>query len=171
MNALDIAATAYRHFPAEGLPQAECQRIMRERLLENFSHLPIREIPGAVALVKRCESLGIPMAVASGSPSPAIQSALQSLGIYTFMQAVISSESVSRGKPHPDVFLATAEALAIQPEACLVFEDSPAGVKAAVAASMRCIVSPSLPDDRSIAIADRIVSHWDEVGSDDLLLL
>ena len=83
----------------------------------------------------------------SGSPLDAIHAALSQLGILECFSVVISSESVARGKPHPDVFLAAANALGMLPNRCLVFEDSLIGVRAAVATGMRVVCVPSGPSE------------------------
>jgi HAD superfamily hydrolase (TIGR01509 family) len=168
MNALDIASTAHREL---SVPQTleECQRVMRDRLLENFERFPIQPIPGAMELVRRCGRAGLPMAVASGSPMQAIEHALDTLGIRHHMQVLVSSESVARGKPHPDVFLATAEELGFPAANCLVFEDSLAGSKAAAAAGMQCIVRPSIPGSIAENAAMLIVSDWNEVPIHEIL--
>lgn len=62
------------------------------------------------------------------------------------VQAVNCGDDNVHGKPAPDCFLATAQALRVEPGACLVIEDAPAGVQAAEAAGMRCVVVPSLKD-------------------------
>lgn len=144
MNALDVAATIHRVLrPSQSL--AECQQIMRSSLLESFSST-IEAMPGSVELVKALHGRN-PLAVASGSPLEAIRAALSQLGILNCFDHVITSESVARGKPHPDVFLAAARALALEPKQCLVFEDSLVGVKAAVAAGMGVVCVPSGPSE------------------------
>ncbi|HEY3324100.1 MAG TPA: HAD family phosphatase [Planctomycetota bacterium] len=164
MNAPDVAATAHRILKLD-IPLAEFQRRMREALLEGFATLPIEEVPGAVALVRRLNGLA-PMAVASGSPRPAIEKVLSRLGIGSFVPACVSSEEVPRGKPSPDVFLAAAKALAADPARCVVFEDSVIGAQAARAAGMRCIVRPSLKGACLVGLADLVVRHWDEVSAE-----
>ncbi|MEX0774907.1 MAG: HAD family phosphatase [Phycisphaeraceae bacterium] len=168
MNALDVAATIWRELePPLGL--AQCQRIMRDRLLENFRRMPIREINGAVRLVRRCAEVGnVAMAVASGSPMEAIGYALEQLGIGDAFGCVLSSEAVPRGKPQPDVFLAVAQQLAVAPRACLVFEDSLIGAQAARAAGMACMVCPSVSAEGIATVASSVVSAWDQVKSEQL---
>ena len=77
-------------------------------------------------------------------------------------------ETVRRGKPHPDVFLAAAQRLGVQAEACVVFEDSQHGARAAQSAGMRCIVRPSVPPEHLAGLPCHVVTSWDEVGEQDV---
>jgi beta-phosphoglucomutase len=54
------------------------------------------------------------------------------------VDAVVTSEDVKRGKPHPDLFLAAAERLGARPGDCVVVEDSDVGIECARNAGMRC---------------------------------
>jgi len=162
MNANDLAATAHRVL---GLtcPVSELQQRMRAELLAAYGALPIEPVPGAAELVRRVRGLA-PIAVASGSPLPALERALGSLGLRDCVQAVLSSEAMPRGKPHPDVFLAAARTAGVSPAACVVFEDSVVGAQAARAAGMACIVRPSLESATFEGLADRVVRSWDDVS-------
>ncbi|MFN0066044.1 MAG: HAD family hydrolase [Limisphaerales bacterium] len=105
-----------------------------------------------------------PLAVASGSLHPVIDEVLALRGLRRFFSTVVSVQDVGRGKPAPDVFLLAAERLGMPPSACVVLEDSAAGVTAARAAGMRVIaITNSLPAAQ-LAHADAVVDDYAEVG-------
>ena len=80
-----------------------------------------------------------------------------------FFSIVVSVQDVARGKPAPDVFLRTAELLAVPSARCCVIEDSAAGVQAARAAGMEVIaITNTLPAER-LALANRIVKTYEEI--------
>jgi beta-phosphoglucomutase-like phosphatase (HAD superfamily) len=166
MNAPDVAATIHRLL-APPLAVAECQRVMRDALLDGFRAGRATEMAGAAACVRRMARLG-PAALASGSPLPGMRLVLEQLGLSDAFKVVISSESVPRGKPHPDVFLAAAVVLEVPPERCLVFEDSLVGVRAARAAGMRCFAVPSSHPQEIAQIATGVFTSWDEVAECDV---
>ena len=84
------------------------------------------------------------VAVASGGILPVVLKTLDCIGFGGFFSVVVTIEQVLRSKPHPDMFLEAAHRLEVSPEACLVVEDSPAGVEAAKAAGMDyAVVGPS----------------------------
>jgi HAD superfamily hydrolase (TIGR01509 family) len=101
--------------------------------------LPIEPV---VALVRQFHGTA-PMAVASGGHREIVIKTLDALGLTEFFETVVGMEDVERGKPAPDPFLEAARRLGVEPEACLVFEDSPTGIDAAKAAGMQYVFVPS----------------------------
>jgi sugar-phosphatase len=82
------------------------------------------------------------LAVASSSQYRLIDIALEHFGLRHHFALIHSAEDEQWGKPHPAVFLTAAAKLGAAPGRCLVWEDAPAGVLAAKAASMVCIAVP-----------------------------
>ncbi|GAC1325189.1 MAG: HAD family phosphatase [Chloroflexota bacterium] len=99
-------------------------------------------LPGAVSTVRAVAAM-YPVAVASSSPATLINHVLNVAGIRGCFTEVVSADSVGRGKPNPDVFLATATKLGVSAGECAVFEDSSAGIAAALAAGMLVIAVPN----------------------------
>ena len=81
-----------------------------------------------------------------------------------------SAEDEAYGKPHPAVFLTTAAELGVLPRQCLVWEDAPAGVLAAKAASMACIAVPEHGEGHhpAFGLADLVVDSLLEVTATSL---
>lgn len=84
-------------------------------------------------------SLPHPRCVASSSVPERIALSLRVTGLADLFAHVFSATEVPRGKPAPDLFLHAAQRMGASPAECLVIEDSPAGVQAALAANMRVI--------------------------------
>lgn len=109
---------------------------MRERLFERYAAdlapmAGIKEVLGA---------LDVPACVASSSVYERIEVSLKLTGLYgRFAPHIYSATMVERGKPAPDLFLFAAKKMGVEPDRCVVVEDSPAGVLAAKAAGMRVI--------------------------------
>lgn len=154
MSALDVAATLVRILGIQA-PLEECQSQMRGLLIALFQQEDIAPMPGAEACLRLALQHG-PLALASGSPPEAIDLVLDRWGWRGLFSVVISSESVPRGKPAPDVFLAAARALDVPASQCLVFEDSLVGVQAAQAAGMRSFAVPSSHPEEIARIASRV---------------
>ncbi len=80
-----------------------------------------------------------PLAVASGGYRRQIELTLEALSIRPLFEVIVCVEDYARAKPFPDPFLEAARRLDVKAAACLVFEDSPLGVRAAAAAGMECV--------------------------------
>jgi HAD superfamily hydrolase (TIGR01509 family) len=99
--------------------------------------------PAMRRLVELARGRGLKLGVASGSSLVVVQALLRRARLDHHFATVVSAEEVAHGKPAPDVFLEAARRLGEPPQACVVVEDSPPGVEAALRASMRCIAIPS----------------------------
>lgn len=100
-------------------------------------------MPGARRAVHQLHEWDLPLTVASSSPVELIDTVLHRLGIHQLFASRHSAMEEKRGKPSPDVFLTAARQLEVEPGDCVVFEDSPVGVEAALRAGMMVIAVPS----------------------------
>jgi len=107
------------------------RKLLRER--------GVAPLAGAAEWVRRLKSGGWLQAIASSAPRANVDVVLEVLGMGSFFQAVVSAEDVTAGKPDPQVFLTAAARLGMEPKACIVVEDSPAGIEAARRAGMHSI--------------------------------
>jgi sugar-phosphatase len=104
----------------------------------------------------------VPVLIVSGAAHAEIEGVLAAAGLAEAVTAVISSDAVTDGKPHPEGYLRALSLLHEQgvdaaPAQVVAFEDTEAGVASAKAAGMRCIaVAGTLPHER-LAAADSIV--------------
>lgn len=121
--------------------------------------------PGVERALASAQSAGLRTALASSSPSAIIETVLGRFGLRSRFEVVHSAEGEPYGKPHPGVYLHTAERLGVRPEECAAVEDSPNGVLAAKAACMRCIAVPEPPlrGHPWFAIADAVIESLDEI--------
>ncbi len=100
-------------------------------------------MPGAEETIRFLTGKNLPVALASSSPLRLIMDLVTHFGIGGSFNVIRSAEHERYGKPHPAVFLTTAEALHTDPAHCLVFEDSFNGLIAAKAAKMKSVVVPA----------------------------
>ena len=105
------------------------------------------------------------MAVASSSAMRLIKATVKKLKLESYFDLLVSAEHETHGKPHPAVFLRTAEMLNARPDKCLVIEDSYNGLLAAKAGKMKCIVVP-YPEDfenPKLVIADWKLNSLEQI--------
>jgi sugar-phosphatase len=151
---------AYWHAPKE----------VERRLVARVAELMRSEgraLPGAASAIAAAREVTPKIALASSSPMLLISAVLDRLELNGTFTVVQSAETEALGKPHPGIFLTTAERLDVAPTECIVLEDSLNGVLAAKAARMTCIAVPEgHPDhDARFVIADRIVGSLVDVDA------
>ena len=107
---------------------------MRVDLMRKFRE-ELKSIPRVKEVLPK---LRLPCCVASSGTLERIRYALDVTGLLPLLEPhIFSATMVKRGKPAPDLFLHAAASMRAHPRACLVIEDSPAGIAAARAADMR----------------------------------
>lgn len=127
-------------------------------------------LPGVVELLDHATRRGLATAVASSSPSDWVRRHLERVGLTERFHAVRTRDDVARAKPWPDLFLAAAQALDVDPTRAIALEDSVHGVAAAKDAGMTCIAVPNrITAGGDFARADMVVSSLAEVDLDALL--
>jgi HAD superfamily hydrolase (TIGR01509 family) len=110
-----------------------------DRKVERFSEMEIPLVPGVVDLLQELKDSDISLALASSSPRRLIELFIRKTGTASYFGKVLSGEEVEQGKPAPDIFLRAADMLGVAPPDCTVIEDSHNGMRAALAAGMRCV--------------------------------
>ncbi len=99
----------------------------------------IAPMPGLISLLDKLKEKNVPMAVASSSDPETMHVIMEKSGLNDYFIHTVSSGTVGKSKPAPDVFIHSAKLLRTKPENCLVVEDSKNGIKAAKAAGMFCV--------------------------------
>lgn len=116
-------------------PMEEYSARYRELILKRYQTRS-EALPGATDLVRSLRRHGQRIAVASSSIQPWVEACLDRLKLRSEFELLVTGSDVTNGKPHPEIYLLTAERLGVRPEDCLAFEDAPAGIESAKAAGM-----------------------------------
>jgi len=101
------------------------------------SQLAERLVPGAAAFLQRHRAVS--MGLASNAEPANVEFILKQSGLREYFSVVMNGHQVQRPKPDPEIYVRTAESLAIAPRNCIVFEDSSTGVDAARDAGARVV--------------------------------
>jgi len=120
---------------------------------------PDEIFPGVKALIRELRGAGIKVGLASSSKNA--REDIRLLGIADEFDAIVEGNMIAHTKPHPEIFLKTAELLGVAPEACVVIEDAEAGVEAARAAGMKCV---GIGSPVALAKADAVVSKTGDIN-------
>ncbi|CAM5619581.1 HAD family hydrolase [Streptomyces purpurascens] len=127
-------------------------------------------VAGASGVLEKLAADGVPYCVASSGSHERIRVGHRTTGLDRWFdeKRIFSSQDVGRGKPAPDLFLYAAERMRVAPERCVVVEDSPLGVQAAVAAGMDVYGFTAMTPPEKLAGATRLFSDMGELA--DLLV-
>lgn len=137
----DVIAYWFSRHPWETRSPADVE----SRLIQRVAALVREEgrpLPGVAHAMSLARQDSRRVALASSSPLVIIHAALERLGLEGSFDVVQSAQSLPLGKPHPGIFLRTADLLAVPAVDCVVLEDSLTGVIAAKAARMTCVAVP-----------------------------
>lgn len=116
------------------------ERLFRKLLSEDIERF---RIPGLVPFIRR--HADVPKAIGSNAERANVDFILDRLALRPYFQAIVDGAEVAKPKPFPDIYLLAAERLHVEPSRCIVFEDSPAGADAALAAKMRVVAVETTP--------------------------
>lgn len=167
MDSLDrILAHGHREnafTPAEKEALAQQKNDHYVQLLE---HLTTEDVlPGVVPLLQQAQARHIPCAVASASKNapPLI---LEKLGVRAYFATIVDPDSLSKGKPDPEIFLAAADSIGVLPQNAIGFEDAQSGIDGLKAAGIYAV---GLSASQPLIGADMQVSEMTELSVDALL--
>jgi HAD superfamily hydrolase (TIGR01509 family) len=145
----------------------EISTAVADRVADTYrERLPL--LPGAVESV-RALAAEWPLGLASSSNRHVIDLVLELAGIAHQLKATVSSEEVGAGKPAPDVYLAAAKRLDVDPGDCAAIEDSTNGIRSAHAAGMAVIAVPNKdfpPEADAVTLADEVLDSLTELTPD-----
>lgn len=166
MDSLDrILAHGHREnafIPAEKEALAQQKNDHYVQLLE---HLTTEDVlPGVVPLLQQAQARHIPCAVASASKNAPL--ILEKLGVRAYFATIVDPDSLSKGKPDPEIFLAAADSIGVLPQNAIGFEDAQSGIDGLKAAGIYAV---GLSASQPLIGADMQVSEMTELSVDALL--
>lgn len=123
------------------LSQAEIQEIggEKEALYRELYRPHIKPTTGLVSFLAEVSRNRIPRTVSTSAPPENVDFTLKHTGLKSYFSTIIDASMVTHGKPNPEVYLKSAEALGVDPAQCIVFEDALLGIQAGKSAGMRVV--------------------------------
>ena len=144
--------------PARAVIAEHVPAALVEADAEHLAHLETTDTHGVVAYPGAAEVLALPpgrVAIATSCTAPLARARLEAAEL-PIPDVLVTADQVARGKPAPDPYLQAAERLGVDPAACLVLEDAPAGIEAARAAGMTVWAVTTTHEAHELAAADRV---------------
>lgn len=114
----------------------------RDRLMLKSYREGVELMPGAMEVLETTAK-EYKTAIATGSTRNLVEVVAEQLSLGKYMNVILPSDEITKGKPNPEIYLTAAKLLALPVENCLVLEDSSNGCKAGLAAGCRVIAVPN----------------------------
>lgn len=114
----------------------------RELTAAHIAAHGIEKKPGLDELLAYLKAHGYRIAVATATDRERTMTYLEQVGVAGYFDAFVCGDMVKQGKPHPEIYLTAAAALALPPDACMALEDSPNGIRSAYAAGCKAVMVP-----------------------------
>ena len=140
----------------------------KESLFREIYKDRVDPIAGFMAFFKSLKVEGLLTGVGTSAPLANLELIAGTLGIMDKMESILASEHVSRHKPDPEVYLKSADLLKVQPDACVVFEDSFSGVTAAKNAGMKVVGVLSSHTKEELPACDLYIQDFREINVNEL---
>ena len=123
-------------------------------------------MPGALAISKVINEAGIKQGLVSASPRPIVDGVLRGM-LEKYFDVNVAAGDIERTKPFPDPYLHAAKLLDVDISQCLIFEDSPTGIKAAVASGAFVVAVPHYIDVEE-QLRLKVISSFEDISLADL---
>ncbi|MFF5043645.1 HAD family hydrolase [Streptomyces nigra] len=143
---------------------ADFDDVFHARVFAAFER-ELKPVAGAVDVLETLTARAVPYCVASSGSHERIRVGHRTTGLDRWFDdaRIFSSQDVGRGKPAPDLFLHAARRMGVAPERCVVVEDSPLGVRAALAAGMDVVGFTAMTPAERLSGATELFSDMGEL--------
>ncbi|MFC0272614.1 HAD family hydrolase [Metabacillus herbersteinensis] len=153
-----------------GITESIEELVLNQRRFFGDKSVNFKDIlfPGTLPLLELLKGKGIKLALASSSDRERINSVLSSCDLVKYFDEIVSGHEFEESKPHPDIFLHTAKKLGIEPEECIVIEDSIYGLTAATRAGMKKVGVKHKRIPMDLSLADITIESLEELNYEAL---
>ena len=128
----------------------------------------IKPLPGLENFLQQLVENKIEYAIATSAPPVNVEFVLSNTDLLDYFKVIIDNTYIINSKPHPEIYLKTAEILQQKPENCIAFEDSLSGIASAQNAGMKVIALATTHTKNELAIADFVINNFSEISLDIL---
>ena len=121
-------------------------------------------LPGFIDFIRSLKENHIKTAVATAAPKVNLDFLLEHIDLRNDFDVLIDDSEVDKGKPDPEIYLKAAEKLGFSPELCLVFEDSLAGIQAAINAGIKVIGVTTTNPPENMQNTNLVIKDFTEIN-------
>lgn len=141
----------------------------KEELFRQLYKDKVETIPHYISFLEDLKANNFKTGVATSAPRANMDLILDQLNIKPKMNSLLASEDVILHKPHPEVYLKSAENIGILPENCVVFEDSFSGITAGLNAGMKVVGVLSSHSKDQLPPCSYYINDYSEISASKVL--
>lgn len=156
------------HFTQERMDELSKEK---ERRYQSAFKPHLKLIKGLDTLLEKAHQQGIKMAIGSAAIPFNIDFVLDNLNLRHYFPVTVSADDVVLSKPDPETFVKAAQLLNVNPEDCIVFEDNPKGVEAALKGGMKAIVITTMHEEHEFEGLPNILKFVEDYNDPYILEL
>ncbi|MDZ7717687.1 MAG: HAD family phosphatase [Balneolaceae bacterium] len=143
----------------------------KESIFRDLYRNDVEPVSGLIDFLDELKRREIKAAVGTSAPIENLDFIMDSLNLRHYFDVFLHSADVSEGKPNPEIYLKAADRLEIEPECCVVFEDSVAGVKAGLNADMKVVGVATTHTPEEFNGAHIVIKDFEEMTIERLFQL
>jgi beta-phosphoglucomutase len=141
----------------------------KEALFRKLYEQDIHAVNGLITFLEAMDRLGIPRAIATSAPRLNVDFTLNHTGIEKYFPVILDDSFISKGKPDPEIYIKSAQALNLAPENCVVFEDSLSGVQAGKRAGCKVVGVTTTHSAEELSETDFVIHDFSEIEPKTLI--
>lgn len=152
------------------IPDAEIEELAneKEQIFRDEYAAHLKAVDGLIGFLEKVKSDSYRLAIGTSAPWENAEFILSGLNIKHYFSAILSSEDVSVGKPHPEIYQKAASGIDLLPEQCIVFEDSLAGVMAGKNAGCSVIGITTTHSKEELSNCELVIENFNNLKPQDL---
>lgn len=134
----------------------------KEALFRSLYH-DVKPLNGLVSFLETLDRLKFRRAIATSAPQANVDFTLAKTGMGKYFTTILDDSFVTEGKPNPQIYIKSAQALELDPTKCIVFEDSLSGVQAGKRAGCKVVGLTTTHTPEELTEADYIINDFEEL--------
>jgi beta-phosphoglucomutase family hydrolase len=143
----------------------------KEALYREIYAPDVTPLPGFMDFLRSLKENHVKTAVATAAPKVNLDFLLEHIDLKNDFDVLIDDSEVEKGKPDPEIYLKAARRLDFLPELCLVFEDSLAGIQAALNAGMKVIGVATTNPVEKMQNTNLVIKDFTEISVERIMIL
>jgi beta-phosphoglucomutase len=148
--------------------ELEAYAIEKEQLFRDLYTDHIQPVKGLINFLDQLVAHNIPRCIATSAPRANVDFVLERTGTQTYFDIILDERMVTRGKPDPEIYHKSAQALGLPNAQCIVIEDSLSGVEAGKNSGSKVIGITTTHTAEELIHTDLVITDFDDLTLEDL---